>query len=249
MSDEQYAKLDQRIVYSSLWEEDGDTCKVWITLLALKSLKTGIVDKNMTGIARLCKLPFETVEAAMNKFMEPDPNSSSKAHEGRRIIRVEGGWLIVNHERYTALGWSEEKKAYERERKKRYREKKDREKALKEEESNTEPEETTHEHVTRHKDVPLSVDEVIEYGKKAVPNVIPETTCRKFWAHYEGTAKTDPNGRLYWVTGTGNRLTQWRERLKAFDVPERGMERGGEDAKDVHNNGEQPAVHVPVANP
>jgi hypothetical protein len=126
MSEEYYAKLDQRIVYSSMWEEDGDTCKVWITFLALKHIKTGVVDKNPTGIARLCNLPLEKVMKAISKFESPDPNSSSKEHEGRRLLKLEtGGWLVVNHERYMSLGWSDDKKAYERDRKAAYRESKE----------------------------------------------------------------------------------------------------------------------------
>lgn len=121
MSEDFYAKLDQRIVYSSMWEEDGDTCKVWVTLLALKNINTGIVDKNITGIARLCKLPIEKVEAAFEKFQAPDPNSSSKELEGRRIVPVERGWRVVNHQAYMEMGWSDEKKAYERDRKAKYR--------------------------------------------------------------------------------------------------------------------------------
>lgn len=121
MSDDLYAKLDQRIVYSSMWEEDGDTCKVWVTLLALKNIHTGIVDKNITGIARLCKLPIEKVEEAFKKFQSPDPNSSSKELEGRRIVQVDRGWRVVNHQQYMEMGWSEEKKEYERRRKAEYR--------------------------------------------------------------------------------------------------------------------------------
>jgi hypothetical protein len=96
---------------------------MWITFLALKHIKTGVVDKNPTGIARLCNLPLEKVMKAISKFESPDPNSSSTEHEGRRLLKLEtGGWLVINHERYMSLGWSDDKKAYERDRKAAYRE-------------------------------------------------------------------------------------------------------------------------------
>ena len=121
MANEYYAKLDQNIVYSSMWEEDGDTVKVWITILALKNYRTGIVDKNVTGIARLCNLSVEKVEQAILKFESPDERSTTKDHEGRRLKKVEGGWLVLQHEKYIKFGWSDEKREYERIRKANYR--------------------------------------------------------------------------------------------------------------------------------
>lgn len=118
---ELYTKLAQKIVYSSLWGEDPATCKVWITILALKDHSTGILDKNVTGIARIANLPVGVVDAAFNKFLSPDPLSSSEEHEGRRLEKVDGGYLVLNHAKYSEYGWSEEKKEYERSRKARYR--------------------------------------------------------------------------------------------------------------------------------
>ena len=118
-----YTKLAQKIVYSSLWEEDGDTCKVWITLLALRDHDTGVVDKNITGIARICNLPLGVVDRALGKFQSPDANSTSPDHDGRRVEKLESGWLILNHQKYLEYGWSEAKREYERARKAAYREK------------------------------------------------------------------------------------------------------------------------------
>jgi hypothetical protein len=118
---ERYAKLSSNIVFSSMWEEDAETCKVWITLLALKD-RDGLVDKNITGIARLAKIPLDKCEWAFKKFQEPDPNSTTTLEEGRRIRKTDKGWLIINHELYQECGWSDEKRVYERKRKADYRE-------------------------------------------------------------------------------------------------------------------------------
>lgn len=119
---EDYEKLAKDIIYSSVWDEDAETCKVWITLLALKDYRTGIVSQNLTGISRIAKVEYEKCQQAIEKFESPDLRSSTATDDGRRLRRLpEGGWLVLNHEKYRQYGWSEEKKEYERERKARWR--------------------------------------------------------------------------------------------------------------------------------
>lgn len=121
---ESYTKLAQDIVYSTIWAEDGDTCKLWITLLALKD-KNGIVTQNLSGIERITKIPIEKCRQAIRFFLSPDPMSSTKELEGRRLEALPGGgWRVVSHEKYQEYGWSEDKKKFERERKAKQRENK-----------------------------------------------------------------------------------------------------------------------------
>lgn len=103
-----------------MWDEDGDTCKIWLTFLALKD-ERGVVTQNVTGIARVSKIGLDKVKEAIHKFEQADAQSSSKVHEGRRLVPTEDGWLVVNHEKYLQLGWSPEKREYERQRKAKYR--------------------------------------------------------------------------------------------------------------------------------
>lgn len=120
-----YTKLAADIVYSSLWSEDGDTCKVWVTFLALKD-RHGIVRQNLSGVSRITGIPLEKCQKAVDLFCSPDPQSTSKILDGRRLkVLPDGGWLVVNHEKYQSLGWSEDKKRVERERKSKYRERKE----------------------------------------------------------------------------------------------------------------------------
>ena len=119
---EVYAKLDSNIVFSSLWREDAETCKIWITLLALKD-KDGVVRQNLTGISSLIHIPVEKIRQAIELFEKPDPNSTTPDFEGRRVERLAVGWRILNHDKYQAFGWSDEKKEYERKRKTRWRDK------------------------------------------------------------------------------------------------------------------------------
>ena len=117
---EEYTKLAKDIVYSSVWEEDGDTCKVWITLLALKD-KEGMVGANVTGISRLTKLSVKKCQSAIQKFLSPDPSSNTDQFEGRRLEKTDKGWRVLNHQKYHEYGWSEDKKKFERERKAKWR--------------------------------------------------------------------------------------------------------------------------------
>ncbi len=119
-----YSKLAQSIVYSSLWSEDAETCKLWVTVIALKDMD-GILRQNITGISRLTGISLEKCIASFSKFESPDPLSTSKMEDGRRLVRLEsGGWRVVTHEIYQELGWSEEKKAQNRERVREFRKRK-----------------------------------------------------------------------------------------------------------------------------
>ena len=115
-----YCKLSSGIVYSSIWQEDAETCKIWVSLLALKD-KRGLVTQNMVGMARLINVPYGRCLEAIEKFTQPDPRSKTPEDDGRRIRRVPEGLMILNHQKYQELGWSDEKKDYERRKKARYR--------------------------------------------------------------------------------------------------------------------------------
>lgn len=60
--------------------------------------------------------------------------------------------------------------------------------------------------------IPESVAVVIAYGSTIHPKV-PESACRAFWAHYEGQAKTDPDGNLFWITSGDTVVTNWKIKL------------------------------------
>jgi hypothetical protein len=91
-----YTKLYADIVDSSIWKEDSDTCKVWITLLALCNAE-GFVRGSVGWLASKAKVSTESTTVALTKFLNPDPESRTEAHEGRRLEQVERGWLILNY--------------------------------------------------------------------------------------------------------------------------------------------------------
>lgn len=75
----------------------------------------GYVKAAFSGVRRNANVTEDECRSALNIFMAPDPESSSKNDDGRRIKEVEGGWFIINHEKYQYS--SEEKRNYWREKK------------------------------------------------------------------------------------------------------------------------------------
>ncbi len=108
-----YTKLFSSILYSSIWQEDSDTKVVWITLMALAN-RDGVVEASLPGIANTAKVPIKVCEGAIKKFMEPDQYSRSEEEEGRRLVRVDGGWKLVNYVKYRNTLNAEERREYKR---------------------------------------------------------------------------------------------------------------------------------------
>lgn len=72
---------------------------VWITMLAMKDGKQ-VVESSVPGLAKRAGVTIEECESALKRLCEPDPYSRTQEHEGRRIEAVDGGWMILNGEKY-----------------------------------------------------------------------------------------------------------------------------------------------------
>lgn len=94
-----YAKLFASIVESSLWDEDSNTCKVWITLLALADSE-GFIRGSVGWLSKRARVDAVTVEKALRKFQDPDPFSRTPTKEGRRLETTPDGWVIINYAWY-----------------------------------------------------------------------------------------------------------------------------------------------------
>ncbi len=85
---------------SSVWlTTSKETKLVWVTLLLMKDAD-GIVRSGIPGIAHEAVLTIPEVENALKELSGPDKYTNTQEHEGRRVKRVSGGWLILNHEKY-----------------------------------------------------------------------------------------------------------------------------------------------------
>ena len=94
-----YTPLFTSIMTSSIWTEDDATRITWITLLFLAD-KDGKVEGSIPGLAQVAHVPVDACEAAIEKFKAPDRYSRTKEYEGRRIIEIENGWLVLNHGKF-----------------------------------------------------------------------------------------------------------------------------------------------------
>ena len=92
-----------RLLDSTLWLEAPEVRLVFLSMLAVAD-QGGVIDvPGIRALARKLNLTVEYLEPALEKLMEPDPDSRSEAHEGRRV-RKRGrpvvGWQCVNYETY-----------------------------------------------------------------------------------------------------------------------------------------------------
>ncbi len=100
-----FTKLDSGIVDSSVWSESLATRVVWVTILA-KCDPDGMVRCARSGLRRASNVTEEEFDTAIQKLESPDPESRTKAEEGRRIREVEGGWLVINYCKYRQFSYS-----------------------------------------------------------------------------------------------------------------------------------------------
>lgn len=96
---------------------------VWITLLAMKN-QHGVVEASIPGLATLARVPVAQVRLAIENLKAPDPDSRSKVEEGRRIRDVDGGWYVINHDKYRRMLSAEDRREYLRIKQAEYRAKK-----------------------------------------------------------------------------------------------------------------------------
>jgi hypothetical protein len=108
-----FTKLFSSITESTIWCEDSDTRIVWITMLAMAD-KKGFVVASIPGLANRARVPIDVVRNAIYKFSSPDPDSSSREFEGRRVESLGGGWRLLNYDRYRAVRDDEDRRAYMR---------------------------------------------------------------------------------------------------------------------------------------
>lgn len=113
-----FVKIYGTILDSSIWSQDLATRVLWITMLTMAD-RVGSVSASVDGLARRANLTRAECEAGLAKLVGPDPDSKSKAFQGRRIRAVDGGWKILNYEKYREL--RTESQVQEAERKAKWR--------------------------------------------------------------------------------------------------------------------------------
>ena len=106
-----FTKLFSDIICSSIWNEDDKTRIVWITLLAIKG-PNHVARATVGALAHQARVSVEDCRTAIDKLCSPDPDGLDQPHEGRRIMPVEHGWLVLNGEAYRLRRDGEDRKQY-----------------------------------------------------------------------------------------------------------------------------------------
>jgi hypothetical protein len=213
-----YAKLFAQVVASSLTQNETiDVRGVFFMLLAVAD-REGHVAGVDASIARIINVPMEVFGRALERLMQPDPESQSQMLEGRRVVRLEGktGLWIVNYEKYQGILNDEQRRAYFRQKK---AEQRAREAGLTEEVVPGEPTDNGSMPPpmkrTRSGNRPRSLQEVIEAGAM---DGLSAVACEKFWNWYEGFATKNENGETIWMGGkdSGKVVGNWRKLLSIW---------------------------------
>jgi hypothetical protein len=98
-----FAKLYSTILDSSLWVGTDPAVKVvWITMLA-KADAYGVVQASVPGLAHAAVVSLEDAERALGIFLAPDEHSRTEDHDGRRVEKIDGGWKLLNYQKYREM--------------------------------------------------------------------------------------------------------------------------------------------------
>lgn len=97
-----FTKLFSSITESTIWVAPDPHRITWICMLAMADRK-GRVFASIPGLANRARVQVSDVEAAIISFLGPDTYSRTKDHEGKRIEEIDGGWRLINYQKYRAM--------------------------------------------------------------------------------------------------------------------------------------------------
>ena len=115
-----FTKLFSSITESSIWMQDDHTRIVWIAMLAMAD-KRGRVWASVPGLANRSRVPVASVERAIGIFLAPDTYSRTKDNQGQRVAEIDGGWRLLNHQKYRDMRDDEDRREQNREAQQRAR--------------------------------------------------------------------------------------------------------------------------------
>ncbi len=96
-----FAKLyGNRLADSSLLDCDVATRWVFIFMLSKADARGIFRCATMPGLARAANVSLAQADKAVEELQAPDPDSTSSDQNGRRILRIPGGWKLVTYEKY-----------------------------------------------------------------------------------------------------------------------------------------------------
>lgn len=114
MSDGSFTKLFSSITASTIWCEPNHVRIVWITMLSMSD-QHGHVAASIPGLAAIARVSVDECRQSIKLFLSPDRDSRTKAHEGRRIEEIDGGWKLLNYAFYREKIDKENRREYQAE--------------------------------------------------------------------------------------------------------------------------------------
>jgi hypothetical protein len=118
-----YNKLFSSITESTIWSEPHTTRIVWVSMMARMD-RYGRVFASVPGLAHLSNVTIEECLEALHTLGEPDKWSRTPDNEGRRIVKIDGGWRLLNAVKYRDFRDEEYRRSKNAEYQSRHREKK-----------------------------------------------------------------------------------------------------------------------------
>jgi hypothetical protein len=94
-----WVKLDKGILHSTVWREPDHVRLVWLAMLIMAE-SDGVVTASLPGLADSARVPIDKCKDALDRLSAPDEYSRTPDNEGRRIKRVDDGWLLLNYDAY-----------------------------------------------------------------------------------------------------------------------------------------------------
>lgn len=102
-----YNKLFTSILDSSIWLEDDGVIRVWVTLLASMDELGFCKFGSIHNLARRANKTAKETARCIELLESPDKVDPHQEYEGRRLERVEGGWMVLNAGKYRAMATRE----------------------------------------------------------------------------------------------------------------------------------------------
>lgn len=107
-----YTPIFSKIVDSSLWCEPDNVVKIFLTMLAKKD-RDNVCRGSAFNISQWAKKTEQEVLEALQILASPDTRRlEPQPFDGRRIEKVEDGWLILNGATYQAMMVKINRRAY-----------------------------------------------------------------------------------------------------------------------------------------
>lgn len=105
-----FTKLDEGIVFSSIMSEDDSVFKVWTILLATCK-QDGISHISSSFIEKITGKDEAEIDRCLKILSSPDKKSRSTNDEGKRIEKVDGGYSVINYQKYREFTYSDNPEA------------------------------------------------------------------------------------------------------------------------------------------